>query len=263
MESETSYPPDFVTYLEMQWGIGFLSPGGRDEVLEILRDVKVEGGTVLDVGCGAGGPALVIAKSLRPRRIVGIDIEPHLIELASRNVAAAGLEQVVELQCVTPGPFSFPDQTFDVAFSKDSLIHIADKLALYREVLRVLRPGGLFAASDWLSGEGAGDLEGYKAWRALTPHGFTMRTCEETRRDLVSAGFADVVMRDRNEWYAETARQEVRVMESETWRDRFVAALGEEAYEGKLTLRTANARAAECGGLRPTHMFGRRPMPID
>ena len=48
------------------------------------------------------------------------------------------------------------------------------------------------------------------------------------------------------------------MMESSEWRSQFVAAFSEESYVKKLALRIANARAAECGGLRPTHLFGRR-----
>ena len=48
------------------------------------------------------------------------------------------------------------------------------------------------------------------------------------------------------------------MMESDEWRSQFVATLGEDNYTKKLAVRIANARAAECGGLMPTHLFGRR-----
>ena len=59
--ADIHYPPDFVTGLQMQWGAGFLSPGGPEEVTEILKTVDVAGKSVLDIGCGVGGPAMVIA----------------------------------------------------------------------------------------------------------------------------------------------------------------------------------------------------------
>lgn len=92
---EMSYPPDFVTNLEMQWGAGFLSPGGPDEVLEILRVVEVRNKQILDIGCGTGGPDIVIANVLKPRKIVGIDIEPYLIEQAKSRVGTTGLDQII------------------------------------------------------------------------------------------------------------------------------------------------------------------------
>lgn len=160
---------------------------------------------------------------------------------------------------MTPGRLPFSDETFDVVFSKDSLIHIENKTELYKEVLRVLKPGGMFAASDWLAKEGAETLGDFRSWRALTPHSFAMQTSEETRTEMQTAGFIDIATRDRNAWYSETAMREVQMMTNEDWRNGFVLIFGADAYASKLALRVANAKAAECGGLRPTHLFGKRP----
>ena len=256
--TETSYPPEFVAYLEMQWGIGFLSPGGPEEVREILGGIVVAGKKLLDIGCGTGGPDIVIARDLAPERLIGIDIEPFLIQTGWKNIVDAGLNEVVDLKLVEAGPLPFEDQSFDIVFSKDALVHIEDKASLYREVLRVLKPGGAFAASDWLRSADADDLAGYTAWRAMTPHSFSMQTAEETIREMHGAGLGNVRTRDRAAWYAATAAVELEMMKSDPWRDQFVAAFGQDGYEQKLALRMANARAAECGGLRPTHLFGAR-----
>jgi len=257
MPAEISYPDVFVDLLEIQWGVGFLSPGGPEEVLEILRDVDLSGKRVLDIGCGVGGPDIVIAKNLHPEKVVAIDIEPQLIDRAIRNVAKLGLSDQIELQLVEPGPLPFADASFDVVFSKDSLIHIVDKDVFYREILRVLKPGGLFAASDWLAGESADAMPDYKNWRALSPHSFTMQTASESQSVLEQAGFVDISLRDRNQWYVQAAMHEVQMMETE-WRDQYLAFRSEEEYRAGIALRLANAKAAECGGLRPTHLFGTR-----
>lgn len=243
----------------MQWGAGFLSPGGSEEVLEILREIDIAGKFVLDIGCGTGGPDIVIGKELNPSRIVGVDVEPYLIDRACENIANAGLADLIDIRLVEVGPIPFADQTFDVVFSKDSLIHVTDKSSLYAEVLRVLKPRGVFAASDWLRSENADDLDGYNEWRSLTSLDFSMQTSSETRAEMGNAGLVEVETRDRNAWYAKTAGEEVLMMKENEWRDQFIQAFGEEEYEKKLALRIANARAAECGGLRPTHLFGYRP----
>ena len=158
----------------MQWGVGFLSPGGPEEVREILSGIDIDGKALLDIGCGTGGPSIVIAREFRPAQVIGIDIEPYLIERGRAAVVEAGLEGAIDLRLVKAGALPFKDQSFDIVFSKDSLIHIEDKPALYREVLRVLRPGGLFAASDWLRSADADDLAGYREWRARSSMNFTM-----------------------------------------------------------------------------------------
>jgi phosphoethanolamine N-methyltransferase len=257
--SEPHYPPEFVTELELQWGIGFLSPGGPEEVKEILRDITVRDAVLLDIGCGIGGPDIVIARDLSPKRIIGIDIESFLIEKCHENIARAGMGEVVDIRLVEVGPLPFDDQSFDIVFSKDSLIHVEDKAALYREVLRVLKPDGQFAASDWLRSANADKLAGYKEWRSLTSLSFSMQTAEETQAEMIDAGFVDVTSRDRNKWYIEAAQQEIDMMKSDEWQNQYIAEFGEDNYTEGLVLRIANARAAECGGLRPTHLFGRRP----
>lgn len=132
------------------------------------------------------------------------------------------------------------------------LFIVEDKAALYSEILSVLKPNGQFAASDWLRSSDADKLAGYKEWRSLTGHNFSMQTAEETKAEMIGAGLEDIKTRDRNKWYSEIAAQEVKMMESGEWRSQFVAASGEEGYAKGLALRIANAGAAECGGLRPT-----------
>lgn len=79
---------------------------------------------------------------------MGIDVEAGVLKRARTRVSEAGLEGRITLRQVEPGPLPFNAATFDVVFSKDSMIHIPDKEALFAEVFRVLKPGGWFAASD-------------------------------------------------------------------------------------------------------------------
>lgn len=256
--AQTSYPPEFVKNLEMQWGAGYLSPGGRQEVCEIFRGIDISGKTVLDIGCGTGGPDIAIAEDLRAGLVVGIDVEPLLVTLGRANIASAGLEGIVDLKLVEVGPLPFEDESFDIVFSKDSLIHVEDKSALYKEIWRVLKPGGQFAASDWLRSHDAEDLADFREWRSMTAHRFSMQTLEETIAELSAAGLEEVRSRDRTQWYVDIASREVETMKSAEWQSAFVAAFDQQSYVKKLALRIANARAAECGGLRPTHLFGQR-----
>lgn len=254
--ADAHYPPEFVAGLEMQWGAGYLSPGGPEEVTEILRNVAVADKTVLDIGCGIAGPAIMIASELAPSKVIGIDIESFLIQKGTENVTTAKLSDLINLQLVSVGPLPFADESFDVVFSKDSLIHVEDKSELYKEVLRVLKPGGVFAASDWLRGENADELYGYNEWRSLAVLDFTMQTDRETRTEMTRAGLKDVETRERQAWYVESVSQEVAMMRKPEWRSLFVEAFGEDGYHRKLAVRSANGRAAEYGGLIPTHLCG-------
>ncbi len=151
---DVQYPDHFIERLHAVWGEGFLSPGGAEEVCEIVRGLSLTGKSVLDIGFGTAGPAIVLARDLGADRVVGIDVEEQLHRRATALVERMGLTDRVDLELVTPGRLPFDDASFDVVFSKDSIIHIPDKAALFSEIIRVLKPGGVFTASDWLSGEG-------------------------------------------------------------------------------------------------------------
>lgn len=253
---EVHYPDDFVARLHAVWGEGFLSPGGPEEVREIVRGLDLSNSRVLDIGSGTGGPAIVLGRDCGAR-VVGIDIEPQLVARAQSAAVRAGASHSIEFRCVEPGAFSFDDATFDVVFSKDALIHVPDKPALYREALRVLKPGGMFAASDWLCSASAADDPRFQEFLDLMDLGFEMATAAETERIMRDAGFADVSSRDRNEWYVSVARDD-RDRWAGPLREEIVEHFGEEVHAAALARRQSLVDVAEAGLLRPTHLRGRR-----
>ncbi|MGP0057124.1 MAG: class I SAM-dependent methyltransferase, partial [Steroidobacteraceae bacterium] len=142
------YDAGMLALLQIIWGDGFLSPGGADEIERLLEGSNIEGCEVLDIGCGLGVIDELLVRQYRARSVVGIDIDPALLNDMQRRIERAGLASRIRGQKVDVGPLPFPAASFDVVFSKDSMVQIPDKPAIYAEVLRVLRPGGRFIASD-------------------------------------------------------------------------------------------------------------------
>ena len=136
------YDDDLLNVLETVWGRGFLSPGGVDEVDAYLAGIHVSGKTVLDIGCGVGGVDLHLVREHRVAYVTGIDIESNLIERCQQLASENGLQNALDFLQVEPGPLPFGDASFDIVTSKDSIIHIADKAQLSRDIFRVLSPGG-------------------------------------------------------------------------------------------------------------------------
>ena len=103
------------------------------------------GDRVLDVGCGAGLDVLVAARMVGSGgRAVGIDLVPEMLEQARGDAGGAEfLEGGAE-------SLPFPDGSFDRVISNGVLNLVPDKDAAWREIRRVLRPGGEFAAADLL-----------------------------------------------------------------------------------------------------------------
>lgn len=254
----SQYPDDFVAGLEWMWGEGFLSPGGPDEVRKLLEGVDLSGCRVLDVGSGLGAIDILLVAEHGAREVVGLEVEPQLAARARQAVADAGLAERIRFEEVTPGPFPVPDESFDVVFSKDSMIHIPDKPALYGDVLRVLKPGGSFVASDWLYGGEPEMSEVMIAWLALVHLDFRMETPENSAEALRGAGFLDVAVRDRNAWYLGQVQGEIDGLSGDNF-ERAVAALGRDGAEYRLKSTSLKYQVVERGELRPCHLRGRKP----
>lgn len=113
-------------------------------VLPYLRP----GMNLLDVGCGPGTITLGLAQAVAPGRVTGIDHDEEHIEAAKALAAERGVTNVT---FQTGDAFSLPfeDGTFDAVFENNMFTHLAqDAGRAAREVYRVLKPLGFFAARD-------------------------------------------------------------------------------------------------------------------
>lgn len=253
----TEYDEKLIAVCEAVWGKGYISPGGPDEVERIVGDVDLAGKHVLDVGCGSGGISRFLATRYQPARITGVDVEEPLVHVCNREAEQQGLADRLEYIHIEPGPLPFDGESFDVVFTKDSMIHIADKDAICGEVFRVLRPGGEFIASDWMRGEGpvTPEMEKYVALEELS---FGMGNQQQYRDALEGAGFEDIRFDDRNAWYRDVAREELQRLTGELF-EPLVAQVGREYTEHCLETWKAMLVVLDSGEHRPTHWYSRKP----
>ncbi len=110
----------------------------------VARDVLASDAditSVLDVGSGPGWLLVAFQRERPGVRLAGVDISPSMVERARRNVARAGLAEVVELRAGDAARLPFEDGSFDVVVSTGSLHHWRDPAAGLREIHRVLRAG--------------------------------------------------------------------------------------------------------------------------
>jgi SAM-dependent methyltransferase len=106
------------------------------------------GETVLDLGSGAGFDAVLAAREVGPTgRVIGVDMTPEMLERARRNAAVAGHANV-EFREGRIEALPLEDASVDAVVSNCVINLVPDKAAVYREVARVLRPGGRVVVSD-------------------------------------------------------------------------------------------------------------------
>jgi SAM-dependent methyltransferase len=103
---------------------------------------------VLEVGCGSGGPALVLVRATGAR-LIGVDVSRPAVAAATTLAAAAGLSRRACFLRADGGVgLPFADASFDALFCIDALNHLPSRAAVFCEWRRVLRPGGRLLCTD-------------------------------------------------------------------------------------------------------------------
>lgn len=110
----------------------------------LATQTDLEGKTVLEVGSGRGGGASYIARYLKPKEIIGMDIADHAVAFAGKRHQSPNLRYVAGNAESIP----FEDDRFDVVINVESSHAYGSVANFFAEVKRVLKPGGYFLITD-------------------------------------------------------------------------------------------------------------------
>lgn len=257
-EAAPEYDDDAMRFLEALWGDGYLSPGVPEEVDRVVEGLPLAGRTLLDIGCGSGGITLHLVERHHVAHATGFDVESPVIAAARKRAGRRGLADRTSFVQAPPGPLPFADASFDIVFSKDALLHVPDKDALFAEIFRVLKPGGVFAASNWMighDGEPSPDMKAYIAAEGLS---FAMASPARYATAMRAAGFEGVETHDRNPWYREVARRELEQLKGPLY-GTVAAAVGAPYVDKNILTWEAMQKVLDSGEHRPTHLRGWKP----
>jgi ubiquinone/menaquinone biosynthesis C-methylase UbiE len=153
---------------------------------------------VLDLGCGIGNILIALAERTDfSHPPVGVDVSPDLIRIGEREVAKAGLHDRIRMQVAPATRLPFEDGAFDVVLTSHVLKHLDDEALLtsFREVVRVLRPGGRFLLWEFEKRPRSALLF-WSARLSGLPPPFQLRTVAEFSQALRLTGFQGVVRVD-------------------------------------------------------------------
>ncbi|KAL2461789.1 Phosphoethanolamine N-methyltransferase 1 [Abeliophyllum distichum] len=208
---------------ERIFGQGFVSTGGIDTTREFVDKLDLQPGQkVLDVGCGIGGGDFYMAEKYDVH-VVGIDLSINMISFALER--AIGLKYAVEFEVADCTKKEYPEGTFDVIYSRDTILHIQDKPALFKSFHKWLKPGGIVLISDYCRSAGTPSAE---FAQYIKQRGYDLHDVKSYGQMLLDAGFHDVVAEDRTEQFIKVLEKELNTIESD--KEAFIQDFSEDDY---------------------------------
>jgi SAM-dependent methyltransferase len=186
-----------------------------------------ESSHVLEVASGSGGPAVFLAE-LCGARVTGIDINAHGVAAAVQRARAHGMDGRVDFEQVDAGArLRFSDEAFDAILCIDSAIHFPDRLRVFEEWHRILRPGGQALFTDPVVLTGLVSNEELAARSSIgfflfAPPGANERLVEAAGFDLVrTADVSENAAQVSRRWHGARAEDRAALVQIE----------GEERYQ--------------------------------
>merc|ERR1711893_169002 len=197
---------------EKIFGYTYLSTGGKDTTERFCANLNLKPGQkVLDIGCGTGGSAFYMARRYGVD-VYGIDLSQNMIDIAVdyRKKMEPGVQHRVQFYVEDATKMAYPDSYYDVVYSRDTILHVDNKQAMFENFLRCLKPGGILLISDYCRGD---QKHSKKFEDYVKQRGYNLLTVKEYGRTLERAGFSDVEALDNSKYFIEILNGEVQKFE--------------------------------------------------
>jgi len=187
--------------------------GGLEATQELAARMELSPNRrLLDVGSGIGGPARYFAGEHRCK-VTGVDLTEEFVGVAKSLTRQTKLDHLAEFHQASALKLPFEAATFDGAYMLHVGMNIPDKAAVFGEVRRVLKPGGLFTIFDIMR-TGAGPLRFPVPWAQSEETSFVAEL-QDYRRALEAAGFRVSQERGRGAFAIEfTERMMARIAQA-------------------------------------------------
>lgn len=224
---KSRYSYTHILRYEKIFGEDFVSTGGISTTTELCAKLGVkEGEQILDVGCGIGGSAFHFVEKYKAK-VDGFDLSENMIELA-RNKNQKYKYPNIDFSVADATKIDYEPGSYDIVYSRDTILHIPPKNHLFSQFYKWMRPGGRLLITDYCCGPYHEHDDDFKAY--VSERGYSMLTVEDYAQVLRDVGFVDVVGVDL------TAKSFLSILQKEldkfeSTRDEFIEKFSQKDYD--------------------------------
>lgn len=250
--NKMSKPLDSLT-LEDLAPVDHFHARGFPATVELADRLPIRAGqSILDIGCGLGGPARYIANRFQCN-VIGLDITEPFVQAANKLTTLVRMQDKVQIELGDGQHLPYPDSAFDGAYTQHVTMNVADRPRFFAEAYRVLKPGAFFALTE--HGLGPKGEPHYPVPWSADGTGAYLVTPSETRVLLEKSGFEAVVIEDTGTKYVEGYKIAIDKAEKGA-----LPPLGIHLLMGDALQKTRNAaRNIEEGRTHPIQVVCRKP----
>ena len=161
---------------------------------ELAESIDLNNKSVLDIGCGLGGPCRMLAETYNCTT-TGIDLSNEYIRTATKLSSLVGLESMTSFVQGDATSLPFEQDSFDVVWTQHVQMNVPDKQKFYSEIKRVLKPGGFFMYYDIFKDKDH-EVTYPMPWASSVDHSFLFKS-DEMHQILNNLGFNQKSSKDQ------------------------------------------------------------------
>lgn len=253
MSQDEQYSTTGIFRYEWIFGHGFLGYGEPHATRKLFQQMELPSRPrVLDVGSGLGGPDFLLAEEFGAR-VTGVDLTAEIVDIAQERLQEKGLHDVEFFQGDIHA-MDWPPGSFDLIWSRETLLHVPDKDGLFRKFYGWLAPEGGLIITDYArrKGRGSDTFEQY-----IKDSGYPLLELEEYGSIISGAGFEDLRIEDQTEYLISLMEEQLENLAAS--KEAFCERFSKEDYEylkGRWELKLSCCRD---GDMKWGWFLARRP----
>jgi len=208
---EKQYSKNGILRYERIFGKDYVSTGGLETTVKYCKQLNLKPDMkVLDVGSGIGGSAFHMVNNYGCE-VVGIDLSVNMVEIGIEKLDDYKLHDKIRFEVADCTKRTFPDASFDVIYSRDTILHISDKPALFANFYKWLKPGGQVFITDYCANEQAKWNAEFSAY--VASRGYDLHTPAKYGKMLEGVGFKSVDAQDATVYWRDILEREKAKLE--------------------------------------------------